>query len=227
MNNTRKWTDDDARWLKANYGRMDLQTLSKNLGLSLEELEKKIKQLKLVAPEPDKARKAPVSLKEAVRETSAARKDYEKAIELFHKRHFEDAGRRFEELIEKHPDEKEFLDRARMYLAACRNGKKAKGPASSEPEEIYHAAVFEKNRGNVEKALELLKKSAGKKDGDGRVHYLAACCFALQGDLEQSLQSLKKAIAADDHNRIQARLEADLTPLRGTQGFTELVAGGA
>lgn len=227
MNNTRKWTDDDARWLKANHGRMDAQTLSKKLGLSLEELEKKVKQLKLQAAEPEKARKAPASLKEAAREFSAARKDYERAIELFHKRHFEEAARRFEELIEKHPDEKEFLDRARMYLAACRNGKKSKASAAETPEEIYHAAVFEKNRGNVERALDLLKKSAGKKDGDGRVHYLAACCFALMGDLDQSLQSLKKAIAADDQNRIQARLEADLTPLRGTQGFTELVAGGA
>ncbi len=227
MTHNRKWTDEDARWLKANFGRIDAQTMSKKLGLSLEELEKKIKQLKLVAPEPDKSRKAPASLKEAVRESSAARKEYEKAIDLFHKRHFDEAARRFEDLIEKHPDEKEFLDRARMYLTACRNGKKTKAPVASEPEEIYHAAVFEKNRGNVEKALELLRKSAGKKDGDGRVHYLAACCFALQGDVDQALQSLKKAIAADDHNRIQARLEADLSALRGTQGFTELVAGGA
>jgi tetratricopeptide (TPR) repeat protein len=227
LTNTRKWTEDDARWLKANFGRMDAQTLSRKLGLSLEDLEKKVRQLKLAAPEPEKFRKAPASLKEAVRESSAARKEYEKAIELFHKRHFDDAARRFEDLIEKHPDEKEFLDRARMYLAACRNGRKTKGAAMDSPEEIYHAAVFEKNRGNVEKALELLKKSAGRKDGDGRTHYLAACCFALQGDVEQALQSLKKAIAADDHNRIQARLEADLSALRGTQGFTELVAGGA
>ena len=227
MTNTRKWTDDDTRWLKTNFGRMDAQTLSRKLGLSLEDLEKKVRQLRLVAPETERPRKAPASLKEAVRESSAARKEYEKAIDLFHKRHFDDAARRFEDLIEKHPDEKEFLDRARMYLTACRNGKKAKAASMESPEEIYHAAVFEKNRGNVEKALELLKKSAGKKDGDGRVHYLAACCFALQGDLEQALQSLRKAIAADDHNRIQARLEADLSALRGTQGFTELVAGGA
>jgi tetratricopeptide (TPR) repeat protein len=223
----RKWTDDDARWLKANFGRMDLQTLSKELGQPLEELEKKVRQMKLAGPEPERARKAPASLKEAVRETSAARKEYEKAIDLFHRRHFDEAARHFEELIEKHPDEKEFLDRARMYLGACRSGKKGKGAAAAEPEELYHAAVFEKNRGNVEKALDLLKKSAGRRDGDGRVQYLTACCFALQGDVEQALLSLKKAIAADDQNRIQARLETDLAALRGTQGFTELVAGGA
>src|SRR5450759_162491 len=223
----RKWTDDDAKWLKANFGRMDMQTLSKELGLPLEDLEKKIRQLKLGGPEPDKARKAPASLKEAAREASAARKEYEKAIELFHKRHFDEAARRFEDLIGKHPEEKEYLDRARMYLGACRAGKKTKGTAAAEPEELYHAAVFEKNRGNVDKALDLLRRNAGRRDGDGRVHYLTACCLALQGDVDQALQSLKKAIAADDQNRIQARLEADLAALRGTQGFTELVAGGA
>lgn len=223
----RKWTEDDTRWLKANFGRMDLQTLSKELGQPLEELGKRIRQMKLTGQEPERVRKAPASLKEAVRESSAARKEYEKAIELFHKRHFDEAARRFEDLIVKHPDEKEFLDRARMYLGACRNEKKTKGPTAAEPEELYHAAVFEKNRGNIEKALELLRRNTGRRDGDGRVHYLTACCFALQGDAEQALQSLKKAIAADDHNRIQARLEADLATLRGTQGFAELVAGGA
>jgi tetratricopeptide (TPR) repeat protein len=223
----RKWTDDDTRWLKANFGRMDLQTLSKELGLPLEDLEKKIRQMKLAGPEPDRPRKTPASLKEAAKETSAARREYEKAIELFHKRHFDEAARRFEDLIEKHPDEKEFLDRARMYLGACRTGRRAKGSTGAEPEELYHAAVFEKNRGNVEKALELLRKNPGRRDGDGRVHYLTACCLALQGDVEQALLSLRKAIAADDQNRIQARLEPDLAVLRATKGFTELVAGGA
>ncbi len=223
----RKWTDDDARWLKANFGRMDLQTLSKELGLPLEDLEKKIRQMKLTGPEPERPKKTPASLKDAVKESSAARKEYEKAIELFHKRHFDEAARRFEDLIEKHPDEKEFLDRARMYLGACRSGKRAKGPTAADPEELYHAAVFEKNRGNIEKALDLLRRNPTRRDGDGRVHYLLACCLALQGDVEQALQSLRKAIAADDQNRIQARLEADLAILRGTQGFTELLAGGA
>ena len=223
----RKWTDGDTRWLKANFGRMDLQTLSKELGLPLEDLEKKIRQMRLVGPEPERSRKTPASLKEAVKETSAARREYERAIDLFHKRHFDEAARRFEDLIEKHPDEKEFLDRARMYLGACRSGKRTKGVSAAEPEELYHAAVFEKNRGNIEKALELLRRNPGRRDGDGRLHYLTACCLALQGDVEQALLSLRKAIAADDQNRIQARLEADLAILRGTQGFTELVAGGA
>ncbi len=224
---TRKWTDDDSRWLRTNFGRVDVQTIALKLGVPLEEVQKRARLLKLVTPEAAAPRKTPASLKEARKELSAARKEYEKAIEAFHKRRLDDAARRFEELISKYPDEKEFRDRAKMYLAACRNGKKARGAAPSEPEEVYHHAVFEKNRGNLEKALELLRKTAGRRDGDGRLHYLAACCHALQGDLEQALQNLKKAIAASDQNRIQARLDTDLAALRGHQGFSELLSGGA
>ena len=224
----KKWTDDDTRWLKSNVARLDVQTLALKLAFPLEVVEKRIRQLKLVSPPPAAPpRKTPASLKEIKKELSAARKEYEKAIEAFHKRRFEEAGKRFEELIEKHPDEKEFRDRAKMYLAACRTGKKSKSASPSEPEELYHHAVFEKNRGNVDRALELLRKASGRRDGDGRLHYLAACCHALQGDVDQALLSLKKAIAASDQNRIQARLDTDLSTLRGHQGFTELLAGGA
>jgi tetratricopeptide (TPR) repeat protein len=224
----KKWTDDDTRWLKANFGRMDLQSIAYKLGFPLEEVGKRVRLLRLATPEPvAPGKKGPGSLKEAQREISAARREYEKAIDLFHKRHFEEAARRFEDFVEKHPDEKEFVDRARMYLTACRNGKKGRVAAPSEPEDLYHVAVFEKNRGNAAKALELLKKSAGKRDGDGRLHYLAACCHSLLGDVEQALANLKKAIAADDRNRIQARLDADFAPLRGQQAFAELLAGGA
>lgn len=222
----KKWSDDDSSWLKANFGRMDVQSLSHTLGFPLAEVEVRIKQLKLVHDGSGAGRKAPVTMKEAVRELSAARRDYERAIELFHRRRLDDAGDRFEEILEKHPDEKEIVDRSRMYLAACRNGSRNNHePASGEPEELYHAAVYEKNRGNVDRALELLRKSAARRDGDGRVHYLAACCHALAGDMDQALANLKKAIAVDGQNRIQARLETDLSSLRGTPGFTELVAG--
>jgi tetratricopeptide (TPR) repeat protein len=225
---TKKWTDDDTRWLKTNVARLDIQTLALKLGFPLEAVQKRMRQLKLVAAEaPPAPRKSPTSLKEAQKELSQARKEYEKAIDCFHKRRFDEAARRFEELIEKYPDEKEFRDRAKMYLAACRNGKKSRGTVPNEPEELYHHAVFEKNRGNLDRALELLKKTAGRRDGDGRLHYLAACCHALQGDTDQALQSLKKAIAASDQNRIHARLDTDLAALRGHQGFTELLAGGA
>ncbi len=221
----RKWTEEDSRWLKANYGRMDLQTLSQELKAPLAEVEKRLRQLKLESPPPGSGRKAPGTYRDQVRELSAARKVYEKAMELLHRRDFDGAAKKFEELIAEHGDEKDLLDRAKVYLVACRSGKRSRAAANGAPEEIFHVAVFEKNRGNVPKALELLRKASGGRDDDGRIHYLAACCHALLGDTEQALANLRKAIHADHQNRIQARLEADLAPLRGVPGFSELLAG--
>lgn len=222
---TRKWTEEDTRWLKANCERMDLQTLSHELGAPLAEVEKRLKQIRSAGHDDRGASvKAPSTVKEAVREISAARREYEKAIEVFHRRDLEDAARRFEALIEAHPTEKEIVDRSRMYVAACRNGKK-RSTTPSEPDELFHAAVFEKNRGNFPRALELLKKANGRKDEDGRMHYLAACCHALAGEADEALASLKKAIAASDQNRIQARLDSDLLSLRANPAFSEAVAG--
>jgi len=33
---TKKWTDDDTRWLKTNVARLDIQTLALKLGFPLE-----------------------------------------------------------------------------------------------------------------------------------------------------------------------------------------------
>jgi tetratricopeptide (TPR) repeat protein len=221
----RKWTEEDSRWLRANHGRMDLQTLSQELKFPLAEVEKRLHQLKLDAAAAAQPKKSPGTYRDQLRELSAARKVYEKAIELFHKRDLDGAARRFEELITDYGDEKDLVDRAKVYLNACHNGKKTRAAAVGAPDEIFHAAVFEKNRGNVPKALELLKKMSGGRDGDGRVHYLAACCHALAGDPEQALSNLRKAIHADPQNRIQARMEADLASLRGVPGLSELLAG--
>lgn len=225
----RKWTEDESRWLRDNHARMDVQSLSQRLGIPIAEVEKRLKVMKLAsadeAPAPQLTRKAPATLREAVREMSAARRDYEKAMEAFHRRDLADAAKRFEAVVDKYPEAREYVDRARMYLAACRNGGKKTAPAPSSPEELYHAAVYEKNRGQVSKALELLKRATSTREADPRFLYLAACCHALAGSAEDAIASLGRAIAADPMNRIHARLETDLSSLRGRPGFSELLAG--
>ncbi|MEI8334943.1 MAG: tetratricopeptide repeat protein [Chloroflexota bacterium] len=224
---SRKWTDEESRWLRDNHARMDVQSLSQRLGVPIAEVEKRLKQMKLV-PEDEgspllPARKAPATMKELVREISAARREYEKAMELFHRRDLVEAAKRFEAIVEKYPDAKEYVDRAKMYLTACRTNGKRHAPLPSSPEELYHAAVFEKNRGQVGRALELLKKVSAIRDEDARALYLAACCHALAGTPDEAIAALRRAITADPSTRIHARLETDLASLRGRPGFSELL----
>ena len=220
---SRHWTQDELRWLRANVGRTDLQSASRALGVPLVDIEKKIREIQAESAEAVGARKPPATLREATRELSQARKLFEKGMEHFHRREMEAAARCFTELLEIHPDERELIDRARTFLAVSKNGKKEREKPLRGPVEIYHAAVIEKNRGNCLRALELVQSSNGQGDPDGRLAYLAACCLALNGRNAEAIASLREAIAASDQNRIQARLEADLAPLRHEPLFESLV----
>jgi tetratricopeptide (TPR) repeat protein len=221
---SRHWTQDEIRWMRANVGRMDLQSASRALGVPLVDVEKKAREIQ--AEDAAVVRKAPATHREAARELSQARKLFEKGMEHLHRREMEPAAGCFAEVLELHPDELELVDRARTYLAVARNGKREREKALRDPVEIYHAAVYEKNRGNCLRAIELVQGANGQGDPDGRLAYLAACCLALNGRPADALASLRAAIAASDQNRIQARLEADLASLRSEPLFESLVGRG-
>jgi len=224
---SRHWTQDEIRWLRANVERMDLQSASRTLGVPLVEVEKKARELRAEALEAaGSQRKAPASHREAARELTQARKLFEKGMEHFHRREMEPAATCFAEVVELRPDEPELVDRARTYLHLSRNGRRDRDKPLRDVAEIYHAAVFEKNRGNCQKAVELVQSANGQGDPDGRLSYLAACCLALAGRKPEALACLRAAVDASDQNRIQARLEADLASLRTEPQFEALVGRG-
>jgi tetratricopeptide (TPR) repeat protein len=221
---SRHWTQDELRWLRANMVRMDLQSASRSLGIPLVEIEKKLREFR--AEEAGTTRKPPATIREATRELSQARKLFEKGMDHLHRREMHAAATCFTEVLELHPEERELVDRSRTYLAVCRNGKPEREKALKGTTEIYLAAVFEKNRGNCAKALELVQSANGQGDPDGRLAYLAACCHALNGRPAEAIAYLRNAIEASDQNRIQARLETDLASLRAEPLFDSLVGRG-
>jgi tetratricopeptide (TPR) repeat protein len=218
---SRHWTQDEIRWLRVNVERMDLQSASRALGVPLVDVERKAAELRAEAA--TSARRPPATLKEAARELSQAHRLFDRGMEHFHRREMEAAAAAFGELVDLHPDERELIDRARTYLAVARNGKKEREKPLRDAAEIYHAAVFEKNRGNCQKAIELVVSANGAPDADGRLAYLAACCNALLGRPSEALDALARAIEASGQNRIQARLDADLVSLKAEPRFESLL----
>lgn len=221
---SRHWTQDEVRWLRANVDRMDLQSASRALGIPLVDVERKAAELRAEAA--TAARRPPATHKEAARELSQAHRLFDRGMEHFHRREMEAAAAAFGELVDLHPDERELIDRARTYLAVARNGRKEREKPLHDAAEIYHAAVFEKNRGNCQRAIELVASANGAPDADGRLCYLAACCNALLGRPAEALDALARAIEVSGQNRIQARLEADLASLKGEPRFEALLGRG-
>jgi hypothetical protein len=219
---TKRWTDSDLRFIKDNAGKMSVQGLADALSARIDELEKKMEKLGLTGSAETPAARKALTMKELSRHTENARKDFDRGVAALQKKKFEEAERNFQDLIEKYADEKELVDRARVYLAVCERQKKAR-PALTEAEDFYYAAVLEKNRGNVPEAIEHLKHAA-KKNGGGRVDFLLACCYAQSGDPGTALEHLKKAIDEDQRHRILARHDSDFDPVRDSPEFQELLA---
>ena len=220
----KRWTEAELRFVRDNAGKMSVQALADVLSVRIDELEKKIKS---IAPanaggESPGAKKAQ-TLRELSKHTENARKDYDRGVAALQKKKLDEAERNFLDLIQKYPEERELVDRARVYLSVVERQKRAARPASTEPEDLYYVAVLEKNRGNVAEAIEHLKRAA-RKNGQGRVDFLLACCYAQNGETDTALEHLRKAIEEDQSNRILARHDRDFDPVRETPGFLELLA---
>ena len=219
----KRWTDAELRFLRDNAGKMSLQALAETLSVRVDELEKKMEKLALAGNAETPSAKKAQTLKELSRHTENARKDFDRGVAALQKKKVEEAERHFLDLIQKYPDEKELVDRARVYLAVCERRKQGPHPVLTEPEDFYYAALLEKNRGNVSEAIEHLKHAA-RKNGGGRVDFLLACCYAQNGERETALEHLKRAIGEDQSNRILARHDSDFDPVRDTPEFQELLA---
>jgi len=220
----KRWTEAELRFLTDNAGKMSVQALADVLSVRIDETEKKMKALGLGtgAPENPAARKAQ-TLKELSKHTENARKDYDRGVSALQKKKLDEAERNFTDLIQKYPEERELVDRARVYLSVIERQKREAAPTLTEPEDFYYAAVLEKNRGNVAEAIDHLKRAA-KKNGNGRVDFLLACCYAQSGEHDTALAHLKRAIEEDKSNRILARHDSDFDVMRETPAFQELLA---
>lgn len=221
----KRWSESDLRFLRDNADKMDLQSLAGRLDAHVGEVEAKIEKLGLRPAEPAGG-KRPASFREMFKHSEAARKEYEKGTTALQKKKFEEAEKHFRALLDGFGDEKELADRARLYLAVCQRRTKVVARAAAEGEDGYYAALLEKNRKNFQAAIDQLKKSP-RKNADGRVPYLMACCYAQLNDGDSALESLERAIAEDEGSRALARRDPDFETLRESPGFQKLTAATA
>jgi len=221
----KRWSESDLRFLRDNADKMDIQSLAGRLDAHVEEVEAKIEKLGLRPAEPAGGKRH-ASFREMFKHSEAARKEYEKGTVALQKKKFEEAEKHFRALLDGFGDEKELADRARLYLAVCQRRTKAAARPAAEGEDGYYGALLEKNRKNFQAAIEQLKK-APRKNADGRVPYLMACCYAQLNDGDSALESLERAIAEDEGSRALARRDPDFETLRKSPGFQKLTAATA
>jgi tetratricopeptide (TPR) repeat protein len=155
---------------------------------------------------------------------------YTQAWEALHHKNWSKAAQLFATVVES-SDLPEVRERARQYLAACRQQEaqqeaqrekdSGKKPREEEDGDPYLQAVVEKNRGDLAAALALCRQE-GKDQQDERFAYLAASIHALEGRADEAAQVLSRAVELSSKNRIHAFHDPDFAELRGNPSFRQL-----
>ena len=128
------------------------------------------------------------------------------------------AAERLEKAVEL-ADRPELADRARQFLAACRQ-RSGDGPKPAEVDPFLQA-VYEKNRGEYRAALEISRKG-GRDQKDERFAYLVASIHALENRTEEAAQALAQAVELNSKNRIHAFHDPDFAELRKNRDYRPL-----
>lgn len=144
---------------------------------------------------------------------------YESALQALHLGRLAEAEGLFARVADC--DQPELAERARQFRAVCR--RDAAAPQAVPGDDPYLLAVFEKNRGNLARALELAR-AGSRDDEDERFAYLVASIHALEARAGEAKTALGKAIDMNRKNRVYAYHDPDFAALRESEDFAPLFA---
>jgi tetratricopeptide (TPR) repeat protein len=148
---------------------------------------------------------------------------YEQAMKAFHKGDFEKAEELLSAFLEKDPDEKEVVDRARIYLSICLNKKEKKTVILKTFEDYYQNGVYKANQGKFEEAINLLEKAQKIEPKQGKIPYLMSLVSVQQDNIDETVTHLERAVKLDDYFKILAQNEIDFDNIKGDERFKAIV----
>jgi tetratricopeptide (TPR) repeat protein len=152
-----------------------------------------------------------------------ALKEFEKGVNLLHKQNYADALGRFETILNQYQEEKELVDRARIYLGICRSQLDRKTSQPKKPEEFFYHGVMKANEADFDAAVGYLGRALQANPKDEKIHYVLASTLALKGDRGEAVKHLREAIDLNATNRVYARNDPDFEPIRDDENFQNLI----
>jgi len=146
---------------------------------------------------------------------------YERGVQALQRHDFPGAADFFRTILERYPDERELLERARLYLRVCERETSRQPPAPKTAAERVYAATVALNSGDHSGALAHLQRALGEDPDSDHAHYIMAVALGMRNRADEALEHLRQAIALNPDNRSLARQDPDLDPVRDHDRFRD------
>jgi Tfp pilus assembly protein PilF len=144
---------------------------------------------------------------------------YERGLQALQRRDFAASADALRTVIERYPDERELLERARLYLKVCERELEPKEPAPKTADEWVYAATVALNQEDEANALLHLQRALAADSRHDHAHYMMAVASARRNDVNAALDHLRRAVALNPENRSIARQDPELDSLRDAPAF--------
>lgn len=144
---------------------------------------------------------------------------YERGVQALQRHNYLAAAEHFRTVLERHPDERELVERARLYLRVCERETSRQPANPTSPQERVYAATLSLNSGDHDAALEHLNRALTDDPDSDHAHYIMAVALSMRGRADDALEHLRQAIALNPDNRALARQDPDLEALRQHADF--------
>jgi tetratricopeptide (TPR) repeat protein len=152
---------------------------------------------------------------------------YETGVRALQRHDFLSAAGNFRDVIQRYPDERELVERARLYLQVCERETARRPELPQTPAESVYAATVALNAGDAGTALDHLNKALEQAPDSDHAHYIMAVALTERGDSTGALTHLRQAIELNPDNRVTAIQDPDLVGLRDLEAFRDALGAAA
>jgi Tfp pilus assembly protein PilF len=148
---------------------------------------------------------------------------YERGLQALQRRDFAASADALRNVIARYPDERELLERARLYLKVCERELEPKEPAPKTPDELVYAGTVALNAGDEATALRHIQRAIADDPRHDHGHYMMAVISTRRGDANAAVEHLRQAVTLNPENRSLARQDPELESLREDGTFKSIV----
>ena len=148
---------------------------------------------------------------------------YETGVRALQRHDFQVGADSFLNVIQRYPDERELVERARLYFQVCERETARRPPPPGNSSDEVFAATVALNAGDHNRAIDHLGKALEATPDSDHAHYIMAVALLDKGDATSALAHLRQAISLNPDNRSTALQDPDLSNLRELSAFRDLL----